>query len=239
MKRNFKRGLGGVAVMVTLIATSTLSGYQFAIADETLVAGGQEIVILDGPGLLETPTDPVPPLPPREGAPTEPPVFNPGLEPSNPPVDAPREPPAQTLTPTPVASPIVDSSPVPSEPVPVQDAIETFGAETKPVTDASVPASQLLAISIPALKVSAPMALGSNLMTAAAKASLAKIASSVILTGRPTSISVKTSGTTTAKATAQAKAIVAELKKRGVAAFTVIKRVGNKTSVSVLVTKKP
>jgi hypothetical protein len=55
---------------------------------------------------------------------------------------------------------------------------------------------------------------------------------------KPASIAVKTAGTTVAKATAQANAIVAELKKRGVSAVTVIKRVGNKTSVSVLVTKK-
>ena len=52
------------------------------------------------------------------------------------------------------------------------------------------------------------------------------------------SIAVTTTGTTVSKATAQANAIVAELKKSGVSAVTVIKRVGKKTSVSVLVTKK-
>jgi hypothetical protein len=98
--------------------------------------------------------------------------------------------------------------------------------------------SNPLAIPIPAKVVSAPIALGSKVITPAAKATLAKMAGTVTSTGRPVIISVKTVGTTMAKATAQANAIVAELKKSGVSAVTGIKRVGNKTSVSVLVTKK-
>ena len=257
MKRKFNRGLGGAAVTLTLIATSIVSCYQMALAEEVSTPGSQEIVILDGPGLLETPTDPAPPLPPREDppaekpteTPTEPPVFNPGFEPSNPPGDAPRETPVQTPTPTqtpgetsaptPVANPTPDASPRASESIPVQEVIETSGAETKTATEAPVLVSKPLAISIPAKVVSAPIALGSAVITPSAKAALAKMAGAVMSTGRPVSISVKTSGTTIAKATAQAKAIAAELRKRGVAAVTVLKRVGNKTSVSVLVTKKP
>jgi len=248
MKRKSKRGLGGAAVTLTLLATSIVSGYQFAIAEEASTPGAQEIVILDGPGLLETPTDPVLPLPPREDPPTEPPVFNPGFEPSNPPGDAPREAPVQTPTPTqtpgetsaptPVANPTPDASPRASESIPVQEVIETSGAETKTATEALVLVSKPLASPIPAKVVSAPIALGSKVIAPAAKATLAKMAGTVTSTGRPVIISVKTVGTTMAKATAQANAIVAELKKSGVSAVTVIKRVGNKTSVSVLVTKK-
>ena len=253
MKRKFNRGLGGAAVTLTLIATSIVSGYQMALAEEASTPGAQEIVILDGPGLLETPTDPVLPLPPREDPPTEPPVFNPGFEPSNPPGDAPRETPIPTPTPTPaqiptpaptetpapVGNPTPDASPRASESIPVQEVIETSGAETKTATEAPVLVSKPLAIRMPAKVVSAPIALGSKVITPAARAAMAKMAGAVMSTGRPVSISVKTSGTTIAKATAQAKAIAAELRKKGVAAVTVLKRVGNKTSVSVLVTKKP
>jgi hypothetical protein len=80
---------------------------------------------------------------------------------------------------------------------------------------------------------------GTKVITPAAKAALFKVADLVNFSGRSAVISVKTAGTTVAKATVQANALVVELKKRGVAAVTVIKRVGNKTSVSVLVTKKP
>lgn len=75
-------------------------------------------------------------------------------------------------------------------------------------------------------------------ITPAVKATLSKTADAVKATSKPATITVKTVGTTIAKATAQANALVVELKKRGVSAVTVIKRVGKKTSVSVLVTKK-
>jgi dihydrodipicolinate synthase/N-acetylneuraminate lyase len=93
-------------------------------------------------------------------------------------------------------------------------------------------------ISAPLITVSAPMAIGSTSITPAAKTSLAKTAAVVKASKKAVSIAVNTTGTTVSKATAQANAIVAELKKSGVSAVTVTKRVGNKTSVSVLVTKK-
>jgi hypothetical protein len=82
------------------------------------------------------------------------------------------------------------------------------------------------------------MPTGSTFITPAAKAALAKTATVVKTSNKAVSIAVNTTGTTVSKATAQANAIVAELKRSGVSAVTVIKRVGKKTSVSVLVTKK-
>jgi hypothetical protein len=217
MKRTLKRGLGEAIATATLLATSILSGYQLARADEAPVSVAQEIVIFDGPGLLETPNDPVPAIPPRE-SPVEP------------------QTPAQQ-DPPPVTTPTPDSSPKPSDASPSQDIIETFGAETTTATDAPVLVSKPLVILIPAKSITLLMAPGSTLITADLKASLAKTASAVKATNRPVSISIKTAGTTLSKATAQANAIVAELKRRGVSAVTLIKRTGNKTLVSVLVTK--
>ena len=146
----------------------------------------------------------------------------------------------------PVRPPIVQLPEVPiaqepttiSTPVQVPTPAPTLPPEPTPPAEAIVLVSKPVLAAVPAMTYTMQLPAGSKVITPAAKATLAKTAEAVKASSKPASISVKTAGTTLAKATAQANALVAELKKRGVSAVTVIKRVGKKTSVSVLVTKK-
>jgi hypothetical protein len=146
----------------------------------------------------------------------------------------------------PVRPPIVQLPEVPiaqepttiSTPVQVPTPAPTLPPEPTPPAAAIVLVSKPVLVAVPAMTYTMQLPAGSKVITPAAKATLAKTAEAVKASSKPASISVKTAGTTLAKATAQANALVAELKKRGVSAVTVIKRVGKKTSVSVLVTKK-
>lgn len=146
----------------------------------------------------------------------------------------------------PVRPPIVQLPEVPiaqepttiSTPVQVSTPAPTLLPEPTPPAEAIVLVSKPVLAAVPDMTYTMQLPAGSKVMTPAAKATLAKTAEAVKASSKPASISVKTAGTTLAKATAQANTLVAELKKRGVSAVTVIKRVGKKTSVSVLVTKK-
>ena len=146
----------------------------------------------------------------------------------------------------PVRPPIVQLPEVPiaqepatiSTPVQVPTPAPILPPEPTPPAAAIVLVSKPVLVAVPAMTYTMQLPAGSKVITPAAKATLAKTAEAVKASSKPASISVKTAGTTLAKATAQANALVAELKKRGVSAVTVIKRVGKKTSVSVLVTKK-
>ena len=146
----------------------------------------------------------------------------------------------------PVRPPIVQLPEVPiaqepatiSTPVQVSTPAPTLPPEPTPPAEAIVLVSKPVLVAVPAMTYTMQLPAGSKVITPEAKATLAKTAEAVKASSKPASISVKTAGTTLAKATAQANALVAELKKRGVSAVTVIKRVGKKTSVSVLVTKK-
>ncbi|MBP7818736.1 MAG: hypothetical protein KA009_01595 [Rhodoluna sp.] len=146
----------------------------------------------------------------------------------------------------PVRPPIVQLPEVPiaqepttiSTPVQVPTPAPTLPPEPTPPAAAIVLVSKPVLVAVPAMTYTMQLPAGSKVITPAAKATLAKTAEAVKASSKPASISVKTAGTTMAKATAQANALVAELRKRGVSAVTVIKRVGKKTSVSVLVTKK-
>lgn len=146
----------------------------------------------------------------------------------------------------PVRPPIVQLPEVPiaqepttiSTPVQVPTPAPTLPPEPTPPAAAIVLVSKPVLVAVPAMTYTMQLPAGSKVLTPEAKATLAKTAEAVKASSKPASISVKTAGTTLAKATAQANALVAELKKRGVSAVIVIKRVGKKTSVSVLVTKK-
>jgi hypothetical protein len=243
MKRNISHGLGGAVISATLIASFIAFGSELARADEPANPGAQEIVILDGPEVLGPPAEPVLPPPPREDAPSLPtpapsetPILNPGFEPQAPVIDAPRESPVQPVA----VAPIQISESTQQQTVPETTSATEANAElaVKPAVDANLVVSKPQVIALPPRVVSVPIAAGTLALTASAKATLAKTAAAVKASNGSISISVRTAGTTVARATAQANAMVAELKKRGVSAVTVIKRVGNKTSVSVLVTKK-
>jgi hypothetical protein len=256
MKMEAIRRLGGTALSVSLIASYVFIGLEQAVAEEVTPSGSEVIVIVDGPNLIGLPADPALPSPPREdppGAtvPSEPapspgdtPIYNPGLEPRVPPIEAPRE--GQSPSPdfpvqvNPPAEPATNVGTPQQQSVaaPKPEAVETAEVSSKPTNDIQVVVAKPVLISTSMISISAPLSAGSTMITPAAKASLAKTAALVKTSSKSVSISVKTTGTSVSKATAQANAIVAELKKRGVSAVTVIKRVGNKTSVSVLVTKK-
>lgn len=244
MKRVKFLRLGGATLSVTLVTASILGVYQNASAQEGASANDESIVIIDGSELIGTPVPLLPP-PPREESPganppieqpttdptpepTETPIYNWGAEPTTTPIQAPRE--------DPIQRPEAPQKQADSQPA--SEVVVAAEASSKPKAEKPALVSKPVLISAPMITVSAPLATGSAAITPAAKASLAKTAEVVKTSSKPVSISVKTTGTTVSKATAQANAIVAELKKSGVAAVTVIKRVGNRTSVSVLVTKK-
>jgi hypothetical protein len=250
MKRKFKRGLGGVALVAAIVAGFMVPQGMIASAEEAVSPGLEDMPIFDGPGFLPPPNNFGPAQPPREGLPgnqpspepSEIPIYNVPPEPTTPPIQGPHEEPIGGST----TLPLPDSHPAPEVVQPAEPtskpAVETPPVEAPKVDDPEpqTPAvvSKPVVISAPVITVSSPLAVGSKTITPAAKTSLAKTAATVKASNKPVSIAVKTTGTTVAKATAQAQAIVSELKKRGVAAVTVIKRVGKKTSVSILVTKK-
>jgi hypothetical protein len=241
------RGLGGAAVVASLAAGFMLSGGHQASAEEVVSPGLESVPIFDGPALLPPPNDFGPAQPPREGlpnsqptpSPTETPIYNADPQPTTPPLQAPREEPR----------PVSDSQQPQNYPSPATEVAQPAESTTKPAVEAPTiepPTSETASVvakpvlmSSPLITVSAPMPTGSTTITPAARISLAKTAATVKTSSRSVSIAVTTTGTTVSKATAQANVMVAQLKKNGVAAVTVIKRVGNKTSVSVLVTKKP
>lgn len=245
MKSSKFQRLGGATLAVTLVTASILVGHQIAVADEIANRSDAPVLIVDGPGLLEPPLPQLPP-PPREDSPSgqptpspaETPIYNTDPEPTIPPVQAPREEPSrgseepQQQTSQPTVPEVSQTTELTSKPTVEAPAVDIPKVETPAV------ASKPVSISAPLTIVSAPMPTGRTTITPAARTSLAKTASEVKTFSKPVSIAVTTTGTTVSKATAQANAIVAELKKSGVSAVTVIKRVGKKTSVSVLVTKK-
>jgi hypothetical protein len=240
MKNGKLRGLGGATLITSLVAVFMLAGTQQAFAEEPVSTGQGEVAIFDGPEMLPPSDGSLPSEPPREGMPgptpprEEPVLINPTLEPN----PAPPAPPRESEIPAPVSNSIQTVSPAETVTTPAQEVAVSATQVPAPVSEVAVPLSKPVLIAAPALAVTLQLPAGSKVLTPAAKATLSKTADAVKKSNKPASIAVKTAGTTVAKATAQANAIVAELKKRGVSAVTVIKRVGNKTSVSVLVTKK-
>lgn len=219
MKNGNIGGPGAATLLASIAAVCVFAGSQQAFAEEMTSAGVSDFQIYDGPALLPPPINfgpvmppVVPVIPPAVPVPETPPLL----------VSVPADPPNQSSVPQPPQpSPSPTSAPTPTL------LAEDIAASSKPAL-----------ISAPTMVYTIQLPAGSKVVTPAAKATLAKTAEAVKVSNKPASIAVKTAGTTVAKATAQAKAIVAELKKRGVSAVTVIKRVGKKTSVSVLVTKK-
>ena len=217
-----------------------------------------EFPVIESPGWIDPTASLGPALPPREDmpgvpvsvsptpsapitdwstpseTPSETPLFNPSLDPMAPAVNgfletqgpgvgnsvdrAPSSTTSSTLktSPSPSASP----SDVGKQPVAVADVPE------RPATMA-------------ATSIKVPMKAGSTEVTSAAKAVLVTAVSLVKSNSNPVSIPVSTVGTSIAKATAQAASLVKELRRLGVAAITVLTRVGSKTTVSVVISKKP
>ena len=245
MKKSEFHRFGGAALSVSLITASILVGYEIAGADEISFASDEETLIIEGPEFLP-PRVPLLPPPPREDSPSgqpspspsETPIYNADPEPTTPPVQAPREEPSRgSDAPQQQTSPVSASEVARPADFPSNPTVDAPTVDA-PTTETPAVVSKPSVISAPLTIVNAPMATGSRTITPAARTSLVKTASAVKASSKPVSIAVTTTGTTVSKATAQANAIVAELKKSGVSAVTVIKRVGNKTSVSVLVTKK-
>ena len=258
MKNKKLRVLGGATLITALASSFVVSGAHLAFADEAASTGstGQgEVAIFDGPALLPPTDRALPSEPPREGAPgptppreepvppqEEPAIPNPTTEPNSAPTDPPRE----SKNPTPVTSgsnqaadPVVSSIQTSS---PAEEAAaapkDDAGSGTKPPVTVLAEMQKPALIPAPAMAFTLQLPAGSKVLNGAAKATLTKTVDAVKKSNKPASISIKTEGTTITKATAQANLIVTELKKRGVSAVTVIKRVGTKTVVSVLVTKK-
>lgn len=240
MKNDKLRLLGGATLITSLAAVFMLAGTQQAFAEETVSSGQGEVAIFDGPEMLPPSDGSLPSEPPREGMPgptpprEEPVLINPTLEPNPAPADPPREP----QNPSPEVNSSQTVSPAETVTTTSQEMAVSATQVPVPAPEVAVPISKPALIAAPAMALTLQLPAGSKVLTPAAKATLSKTADAVKKSNKPASIAVKTTGTTIAKATAQANAIVSQLKKRGVSAVTVIKRVGNKTSVSVLVTKK-
>jgi hypothetical protein len=240
MKNDKLRGLGGATLITSLAAIFVLAGTQHAFAEEAVSTGQGEVAIFDGPEMLPPSDGSLPSEPPREGNPghtpnpQEPVLINPTLEPN----PTPPTPPRESQNPAPEVNSIQTVSPAEPVTTPAKELTVSATQVPAPVSEVAVPISKPALIAEPVMAVTLQLPAGSKVLTTAAKATLSKTADAVKKGNKPASIAIKTAGTTVAKATAQANAIVAELKKRGVSAVTVIKRVGTKTSVSVLVTKK-
>ena len=231
MKRVKVFGLGGAMIVASIASASLLAGTQAALAEELVSTDLGGFQIYDGPALTPPPINFGPVRPPIVQLPEVPIVQIPETPQVT--IDAPLEPPVPSMV---VAAPIAQEPASISRPVPTP--APTLPPEPTPPAAAIVLVSKPVLVAVPAMTYTMQLPAGSKVITPAAKATLAKTAEAVKASSKPASISVKTAGTTLAKATAQANALVAELKKRGVSAVTVIKRVGKKTSVSVLVTKK-